>query len=911
MIYLINEEAYRLNFFIENGFVRKECKSCKRHFWTLDPDRELCGDSPCVPYYFIKNPPTRRTYNINEMREEFLSFFEKKNHKRIKRYPVIARWRDDIFFTIASIACFQPHVTSGEVPPPYNPLVISQPCIRTTDIGNVGKTGGRHLTIFEMMAHHAFSSREKEIYWKEETVAYHHEFLTKQLGIPDDEITYIEHWWEGGGDAGPDLEGIVRGLELSTLVFMEYRKVGNTYEKLPLRIVDTGYGLERFTWISKGSSTAFEAIYGELFDKFLKKFNLEKPDERILCEAMKYSGMVDVTDSNSLMEYKLRVSKSLGMDIESIERIIRPFEIVMAILDHTKTIVFMLGDGLVPSNVQAGYFGRFFIRRVKRLMDMLKVYVPISELLYMQLLYWKDQFPELMEKSDYILHVAELEISRYEKTIEQGKSIISKLIKNEEIQKNASIPVEALLKLYDSHGLPPEMVKEFAESYGIKVEIPEAFDAMVSALHSSTSTKKEEDILQGIPSSLPPTELVFYSDPKLRSIKARVLYSDNNRVVLDRTIFYPEGGGQLSDIGVMIDNGREVKVLNVKKSHGIVVHFVDKPIEIGREVECFIDWQRRKILSKHHSATHILIGAARRVLGDHVWQHGAQKDVDKSRLDITHFEKINDKQLREIENLANKVIQECRPIRVYFEDRNIAEQKFGIRIYQGGVVYGRKIRIVEIEDWDVEACGGIHCSNTGEIGLIKIIRTERIQDGVERLEFVAGEQAIRYIQSQEDLLNELSKILNTPIEHIRKTTINLVEELSKSRKLIESLREKIAQSLYSNLKPEVINGFQLYYGIFDLSHEELLKLASFIIKKDNMSITIFISKIDGTVISMIGSEAMKRGINAGKIVSDFVSMFGGKGGGKQDIGQGKIPLSKIQEIDFHKIKNSINDMVIK
>ncbi|MCC6013074.1 MAG: alanine--tRNA ligase [Candidatus Verstraetearchaeota archaeon] len=910
---MINEEVYRLNFFIENGFIRKECKSCKRHFWTVDPDKELCGDSPCVPYNFIKNPPTRRAYNINEMREEFLSFFERKGHKRIKRYPVIARWRDDIFFTIASIACFQPHVTSGEVPPPYNPLVISQPCIRTTDIGNVGKTGGRHLTIFEMMAHHAFSSKEKEVYWKEETVAYHHEFLTKQLGIPDEEITYIEHWWEGGGDAGPDLEGIVRGLELSTLVFMEYRKVGNTYEKLPLRIVDTGYGLERFTWISKGTPTAFEAIYGDFFDKFLKKLNLEKPDEKIMCELMKFSGMVDVADSKSLMEYKLKVSKSLGIDIESLEKIIRPMEIAMALLDHTKTIIFMLGDGLVPSNVQAGYFGRFFIRRIKRLLDILKVSIPISELLYMQILYWKDQFPEIMEKSDYILHVAELEVSRYEKAIEQGKSLIVRLIKNEEIQKKASIPIDTLLKLYDSHGLPPEIVKEIVEPYGIKVEIPEAFDAMISALHSSMSIRKyeEEDILKGIPSNLPPTELVFYSNPEAKSIRAKVLYSDNNRVVLDRTIFYPEGGGQLSDTGVIIDNGKEVKVLNVKKSRGIVVHFVDKPIEIGKEVECVIDWERRKILSKHHSATHILIGAARRVLGDHVWQHGAQKDVNKSRLDITHFEKISDKQLREIENLANKVIQECRPIRVYFEDRNIAEQKFGFRIYQGGVIPGQKIRIVEIDNWDIEACGGTHCSNTGEIGLIKIIRTERIQDGVERLEFIAGEQAIKYIQSQEDLLNDLSKILNTPIEHLKKTTINLVEELSKLRKSIESLREKIAELLYLNIKPEFINEFQLYYGVFDISYEELLKLASHIVKRNNMSIVILISKLDGTVISMIGSEVMKKEISAGKIVSNFVSIFGGKGGGKQDLGQGKIPLSKIQEIDFHKVKDFINNMVIK
>ncbi|MCX8170178.1 MAG: alanine--tRNA ligase-related protein, partial [Candidatus Methanomethyliaceae archaeon] len=155
---IVGPEVYRLRFFLENGFVRKECKICKRHFWTINPDREICGESPCSPYTFINDPPTKRSYHIWEMREAFLSFFEKRGHTRIKRYPVVARWRDDIFFTIASIACFQPHVTSGEVPPPYNPLVISQPSIRMTDIGNVGRTGGRHLTIFEMMGHHAFSS---------------------------------------------------------------------------------------------------------------------------------------------------------------------------------------------------------------------------------------------------------------------------------------------------------------------------------------------------------------------------------------------------------------------------------------------------------------------------------------------------------------------------------------------------------------------------------------------------------------------------------------------------------------------------------------------------------------------------------------------------------------------------------
>lgn len=217
------------------------------------------------------------------------------------------------------------------------------------------------------------------------------------------------------------------------------------------------------------------------------------------------------------------------------------------------------------------------------------------------------------------------------------------------------------------------------------------------------------------------------------------MYADPGRVVLDRTIFYPEGGGQLSDAGTMRRGGSIVQVKKALKSRGIVVHLVENGgvLAPGDEVECEVDWERRASLQRHHSSTHILLGAARKVLGDHVWQEGAQKYVERSRLDISHFEKITAEQLREIESVANRVIEECRPIRAYFEERNKAEQKFGMRLYQGGVVYGPTIRVVEVDGWDVEACGGMHCSNTGEIGFLKIIRAERIQDGVERIEFAS------------------------------------------------------------------------------------------------------------------------------------------------------------------------------
>ena len=243
----MDEDEYRLDYFEENGFVRKECPSCGRGFWTRDASKESCGEPPCDEYSFIGNPPFDDEYTLEEMREEFLSFFEDRDHERVDPYPVDAsRWRDDVLLTQASIYDFQPLVTSGKTPPPANPLTISQPCIRMQDIDNVGKTG-RHTLAFEMMAHHAFNSRseggayEGEAYWKEGTVEYCDGFLDS-LGAPLEEVTYVESPWVGGGNAGPAFEVILRGAEVATLVFMdleqdpegEYEmKDGKAYSKTP------------------------------------------------------------------------------------------------------------------------------------------------------------------------------------------------------------------------------------------------------------------------------------------------------------------------------------------------------------------------------------------------------------------------------------------------------------------------------------------------------------------------------------------------------------------------------------------------------------------------------------------------------------------------------------------------------
>ncbi|MDI3486746.1 MAG: alanyl-tRNA synthetase [Methanolobus sp.] len=237
------EDEYQLDYFSENGFVRKQCSKCGKHFWTRDLERVTCGDAPCDPYSFIGNPVFKKQFDLAEMREYYLNFFEERGHTRLERYPVIARWRDDIYLTIASIADFQPFVTSGQVPPPANPLTISQPCIRLSDLDAVGRSG-RHLTTFEMMAHHAFNKKDEEIYWKDHTVELCDE-LFNSLGVDPLAVTYKEEPWAGGGNAGPCVEALIGGLEVATLVFMDLKQSkdgdisikGENYRKMDNYIV--------------------------------------------------------------------------------------------------------------------------------------------------------------------------------------------------------------------------------------------------------------------------------------------------------------------------------------------------------------------------------------------------------------------------------------------------------------------------------------------------------------------------------------------------------------------------------------------------------------------------------------------------------------------------------------------------
>jgi len=900
------EEEYSVPFFKEEGYVRKLCPKCREYFWTQNPDQETCEEATpegCASYTFINNPPTGKSYSLREMREAFLSFFERHGHSRIKPYPVVARWRDDIYLTHASIIDFQPYVTNGIAPPPANPLVIVQPCIRMVDIANTGATFGRHFTIFEMGGHHAFNYPDKEVYWKDQTVRYHHEFVTKELGVNSEEVVYKEDVWVGGGNAGPDVECIIRGLEVATLVFMQFKVVNNEFVKLPIRTVDTGYGIDRYAWLSQGVPSGFHAIYGSLLDKIFEMTEIGEIDNDLLMKIAEFSGLVSLDKTASRLKARKRIAEIVGMKTNELDRFLLPIENVFAVTDHTKSLGFILSEGVIPSNIQEGYLARLLFRRIYRLLKMLGIPDRLYDIMDMQIDFWSRDYPYLKEMRNETMEILSIEEGKFQETIKRGGGLVKRIAEELKAKSIREIPVETLTELYDSHGLPPEIVKQFAEKEELKAEIPENFYALIAQRHMQAPTKvketKPEELLETAVSNIPETEQLYYQDQYMKKFEARVVkVIDNEYVVLDKTCFYPEGGGQPADTGYLIFDGDKIEVVDVQKVGKVIVHKVKDAVpKEGSVVKGIIDWNRRYSLMKNHTATHIVNGAARRVLGQHIWQFGTQKGVDRSRLNISHYRRLTLEEIHRIETLANQIILQNIPVETSWMPRSEAEKLYGFRLYQGGAVPGKEIRVVKSGDWEVEACAGTHVKNTGEIGFIKIVHSERVQDGVERLDYSVGIQALKAVQKNEQLLWKLSETLNAPVEKIDKTAKKLVRELKETlaekRKLIKEIA--VRESVVAGARPEIevireINGIKLVMRNFreEIDVDRMVQTANEIIKRDDAIVTIFYGT-DGEnarIMVMAGKTALEKGVNAGQIIREASLIIGGGGGGKLNFAQG-------------------------
>lgn len=886
---LLKKEC-NLQFFHNNGYIRKKCILCGSYFWTLDSKSKLCGDQPCVEFSFINNPVTKKPFSLSEVRKSFLTFFEKHNHSRLNypetgdRCPVIARWRSDIYLTIASIADFQPHVTSGEVPAPANPLVISQPCIRLNDLEKVGKSG-RHLTLFEMMGHHAFNKDINEIYWKEETVAYCDEFFSKKIGIPKEMINYKEQLWIGGGNAGPCLEVIAGGLEIATLVFMNMKEVANgdiiiegkKYTKNPLNIVDTGYGLERIAWYTKGAETIYESVFPDVINKILDDTKID----------------YDMAD-------------------------------IYALSDHSKCLAFMLGDGIVPSNVKAGYLARLIIRRSLRFIEKLKLNISLKELVGLHLDFLENDFPSLKRDLDNINEILDIEKKRFTETLKKGEGLINRIIN----EKNR-IDDNELMTLYDTYGMPPDIVQNIAKKANINFTIPENFDSMIAELHSYSEEVRDN---QETKSYLPETKSLYYEDHYIKEFDAVVLWSEDTsvgtRVILDKTVFYPDGGGQPGDRGNLVTSKEKFNVRHVEKKGQSIIHLIDGNLKIGEEVHGIIDWERRYTLMKHHTGTHVVNGALRKLFGEHIWQAGSQLDIGEARFDFSHYKSISEKELEKVEELANDLIKKEVKVEKKVMTRNDSERSHGFRLYQGGVPAGNNLRIINIPGIDVEACGGTHLNNIKEIEKIRILKTERIQDGVNRVVFAAGKMADAYQKEEYQLYNtiieyinkyyvikekdnvseqirEASKILSVPVNQLFRTIKRFLKEAEIKQKTAvadlpdasrhlfnewknkNKMKKKVSPDEIIRLKnqAETITGTNIKL-ITGISNYSSTTIAGAITKEKGYVIHIF----DGSKLTSSASEDVD--IDLRKIAPEIGRILGGSGGGQPKLTQSGGPTKE-------------------
>jgi len=865
----------------ELGFKKYRCKVCGALFWSKVP-RETCGDAPCERYRFLEIKCRRLGYE--ESRREFLTFFQRHGHAVIEPRPVVARWREDLYLTIASIVLFQPHVTSGLVPPPANPLVVAQPCIRLEDIDNVGFTLGRHLTNFIMGGHHAFNYPNKYVYWIDETVDYAYRFFVEDLGIPEEEITFKESWWEGGGNAGPAFEVAIGGLEVATLVFMKYRVEDGKYLEMPIKVVDTGYGIERIAWLASKRATAFHVIYEDLVDKFFERLGIDKPSEDLLRHALAESS--GVNDFEVLVR---RVSEVLGLNEKNVAEVLKRAIDVFALLDLTKTIALMLSDGVVPSNSGEGYLARLVIRRALRKIAVLGSDVELGELVKLQLDKWQSLFPKMRKMRSYILEVLKIEEEKFREVMKILPRVAKRFV-------GRRPSVDELIDLYDSRGIPPDMLAEYLKKvYGVEIEVPRNFYSMVASRHARTpiARKGEEARLPRKVAEwalkFAQTRRLFHEDPYVKQFRARVLGILGNYLVLDATAFYPEGGGQLGDTGRICWETHCVKVVDTQKVGDVIVHVLEKPIDVapGAEVVGEIDWDRRYRLMRHHTATHILLGALRKILGEHIWQAGAEKTPVKARLDVTHYKLPSKEELDLIEKSVNEVIVRGLPINVYELDRNDVEKRYGFVVYQGGVPQTARIRIVEIPEWDVEACFGTHVRNTSEVGGFHIINVEKIADGVVRFEYVAGNALVDHVKNLEDTLDSIAKTVGVSRREIVDKIKSLVSAYRSANELLKVYRGVVMEEAVHKALREArnyLNDVKVFVYKLPVKDYRLVnEIAREATRRlPQLMIAVIAPHEKGSYLEISLGERACSVLDARRILDEIAKYARARGGGKRD-----------------------------
>lgn len=860
---------------------------------------------------------------VNEIREEFLKFFESKDHLRLPSFPLVPRNDNSLLLINSGMAPMKAYFTGQEIPPSKR-VTTCQKCIRTGDIENVGKTA-RHGTFFEMLGNFSFGD-----YFKNEAIEWSWEFLTevvgldpdrlypsiyeedeeafeiwnKKMGIPAERIFRFgkaDNFWEhGSGPCGPCSEIYYdrgekygcgspdctvgcecdRYMEIWNNVFTQFDNDGHGhYSELEQKNIDTGMGLERLASVVQDVDSIF-----------------------------------DVDTLKALRDHICRLADTeYGKDAQADISI-------RVITDHTRSVTFMISDGIMPSNEGRGYVLRRLLRRAcrhGRLLGIEGSFIP--ELAQTVIEGSKDGYPELEEKKDFILKMIAKEEDQFNKTIDQGLGILAEMTAKMEAEQTTTLSGADAFKLYDTYGFPIDLTKEILEEKGMQVD-EEGFHASMEVQRKTARAARGETNYMGadvtVYESIDPSitsTFVGYENLAWKS-PITVLTSDTEivealsdgqrgTVFAEETPFYATSGGQEADTGIIRTAEGEfkvedtVKLLGGKIGHvGVVIKGM---IKTGDQAELCVDAEKRALSARNHSATHLLQKALRTVLGTHVEQAGSSVNEDRLRFDFSHFSAMTAEELQKVEEIVNEQIVAGLPVKV--ENMPIEEaRKTGAQALFGEK-YGDVVRVVNMGDYSIEFCGGTHVKNTNEIMAFKILSESGVAAGVRRIEALTSKGLIRYYDNLEKKLNEAAKVLKATPDNLAEKIAHLTAENKALHSEVESLKSKLAQDAMGDVMDQVqeIKGVKLLAAEVDgVDMNGLRDLGDQLKEKLGEGVVVLASGNDGKVSLMVTATdaAMKQGAHAGNLVKAIAGLVGGGGGGRPNMAQagGKNPAG-IQE----------------
>ena len=862
-------------------------------------------------------------YGVNQLRKMFLEFFESKGHLAMKSFSLVPHNDKSLLLINSGMAPLKPYFTGQEIPPRRR-VTTCQKCIRTGDIENVGKTA-RHGTFFEMLGNFSFGD-----YFKNEAIEWSWEFLTevvgldpdrlypsiyeedeeafeiwnKKMGIPAERIFRFgkaDNFWEhGSGPCGPCSEIYYdrgekygcgspdctvgcecdRYMEIWNNVFTQFDNDGHGhYSELEQKNIDTGMGLERLASVVQDVDSIF-----------------------------------DVDTLKALRDHICRLADTeYGKDAQADISI-------RVITDHTRSVTFMISDGIMPSNEGRGSVLRRLLRRAcrhGRLLGIEGSFIP--ELAQTVIEGSKDGYPELEEKKDFILKMIAKEEDQFNKTIDQGLGILAEMTAKMEAEQTTTLSGADAFKLYDTYGFPIDLTKEILEEKGMQVD-EEGFHASMEVQRKTARAARGETNYMGadvtVYESIDPSitsTFVGYENLAWKS-PITVLTSDTEivealsdgqrgTVFAEETPFYATSGGQEADTGIIRTAEGEfkvedtVKLLGGKIGHvGVVIKGM---IKTGDQAELCVDAEKRALSARNHSATHLLQKALRTVLGTHVEQAGSSVNEDRLRFDFSHFSAMTAEELQKVEEIVNEQIVAGLPVKV--ENMPIEEaRKTGAQALFGEK-YGDVVRVVNMGDYSIEFCGGTHVKNTNEIMAFKILSESGVAAGVRRIEALTSKGLIRYYDNLEKKLNEAAKVLKATPDNLAEKIAHLTAENKALHSEVESLKSKLAQDAMGDVMDQVqeIKGVKLLAAEVDgVDMNGLRDLGDQLKEKLGEGVVVLASGNDGKVSLMVTATdaAMKQGAHAGNLVKAIAGLVGGGGGGRPNMAQagGKNPAG-IQE----------------